>query len=234
MKDFTAAALALVVIGALVTYTISHLVGEGVKWYWSVKRLRNALVIEALVTINKLETIISDIATTLERLERSLKEPGRTSKALTTDEIQSISSGYVIVPPSVKLEDLVPIAFEAEGKIVIHFLDTWRRLIEYERRLGKVHEQLLKAADAPSSNVASLEEYSEQAIGILRKFRRTAAELIVYSIRAIRYEKPNISEHQLRELSDGIYSSKQEMDEDYEYYVSVWESSTAIAQGQTA
>lgn len=182
--------------------------------YLSASSVRSLLVTEAFASLSKAEALFEDAHHTRE----ALSAPG---PVLSNEEVRSISAGFIASPGFIASAPAIkPVDFKLAGPdvvcLLVRFCDAWERFGAYINRLEEVHKRLVNELGTEFPSRFVLEEYSEQACGMLAKIEYAAAEVMIRSINIIKYAE--LSDKQCKKLSGGCYTVA-ELQVMYDHYI---------------
>ena len=151
------------------------------QWAWHIcltqiriSRLRTALAIDCLATLNKFGSLYSEF--------------GNYSKKCTKDMLFEVPSNFIVSAPLNEPRELIALVNKEEAILIIHYYDRWARLVAFEQRFAVVFEKAITILAGKDHDVNSklIDEFLEQLSGILELMEEAAAELCYLSCKLYR------------------------------------------------
>jgi hypothetical protein len=188
-------------LGGIFTFLLSRVAYDLFERRMTRSRLKNALLIDCLATLNKLDEIMPAVAECV----RNHCAP-RTAE-VTPARVRELTSGLWLSPPLDCCRELITLLPAVAAKDIVHFYDRWSLIFTLEARYAQLYPLLLECACANDAGNRKIkcDEYWEQAIGLLNSIYLTANELGYFACAIIRRHGP-AGDGDLNTLCDGRFS----------------------------
>ena len=194
-------------IGAMVTYAVRALIGEAIRVEAAKRRQLHALAIDCLGTARQLSSVVNGVVEDRDNLS-SAQSPN-------VESLMKFRSGWVLSKPTIGISIVELLDLEL-GMLVVRYLDRWERLLEYERRYAKCHQDLLVALTADAPKEALLIELWAQLSDNLREIEGLARGLAILAVDMFNLSyDPGCSDPEISfvRLSDGAWSHRGDLDD---------------------